>query len=258
MTTKQWRIRNSLLSLLLIGFNVKLVASSYKSYSTYSQPPDLVLDVCEDSVVVVTSMYVLCDSPYTFYYGNGANRNSYVCDYGDKASLKVTLQVTDDLQEGDTEIFMTMAAYDDADNLLTSTNPEFLCRDFIGVDCTKAGTYSFSKKLKFGAPLGGDRKKFFPKISIAFSTKADSGYNLGAVNMECQSWDQDQPVYVAWMDEKPKNSVQEFAFDYGLLLISGVLLLSFSLFIYWKSFDTQGTDFHRTNANGEPQLGLLD
>jgi hypothetical protein len=241
-----------------MGSKVTLVSSSYKSYSTYSQPHELALDVCEDSVVVVTQMTVLCDSPYTFYYGNGANRNSYVCDYGDKASLKVTLQVTDDLQEEDTEIFMTMAAYDDADNLLTSTNPEFLCRDFIGVDCTKAGTYTFNKRLKFGAPAGADRKKFFPKISIAFSTKADSGYNLGAVNMECQSWTQDQPVYVAWMDEKPKNSVEEFALDYGLLLTSGILLLAFSLFIYCKSFDTQGIDFHRTNESGEPQLGFLD
>ena len=225
-------------------------SSSAKTIVSTSSQFDhgLALSVCENSVVAVTYMSVLCDSPYTFYYGNGANRNSYVCDYGDKATLSVQLQVVDDLQQEDGEIFFTMAAFDDANNLLMSTYPEQMCQNYLnGMDCTKAGTYNFEKKLKFGTPYSGNanRTKFYPVIHMAFSTKSDSGYNLGAVNMECQQWDQDQPSFVAWSDESPRTSGQEFAIDYGLLIVTGVMLTVFGLYIWARSYDNPvfGGDF---------------
>lgn len=99
--------------------------------------------VCDDSVVRVTALYAVCDSPYTFYYGNGANRNSPVCNYGDKLSFEVDFQVVDDIQDAST-IFVTMAVYDDQGNLLVSVDPVYLCDDLVGYDCTSAGYYGFT------------------------------------------------------------------------------------------------------------------
>lgn len=53
------------------------------SYQRYAYPPK----ICKDGIVQVTSLQTVCDSPYTFYYGNGANRNSESCNYGDKATI---------------------------------------------------------------------------------------------------------------------------------------------------------------------------
>jgi hypothetical protein len=83
------------------------------------------LETCDDEIVQVKSLSVLCDSPYTFYYGNGANRNSQTCNYGDKATITVYFEVTDDLD--DTNIYMVMSVYAGYGNeVLTSTSPKNL------------------------------------------------------------------------------------------------------------------------------------
>jgi hypothetical protein len=228
------------LAILMSCFSAVVETTSYSSsYSNGYADESLELNVCEDSVVAVTYMTALCDSPYTFYYGNGANRNSVVCDYGDKVTLQVTFKVLDDLQESDTEIYVTMAAYDNNNNLLTSTYPEYLCKDYVGKDCTKAGTYSFEKKLKFGNPYGNETK-FYPVIHMAFSTKGDSGYNLGAVNMQCQQWDKDQPVYVSWSNESPKTRAEEVLSEYSLLIGTGFLILGISIFVWKQAKENPG------------------
>jgi hypothetical protein len=218
------------------GNNYNNNNDNYSSGSMYGSNYAMALDVCYDSVVAVSSMTIGCDSPYTFYYGNGAHRNSPVCEYGDKATLKVQFQVTDDLQDGDNEIYFTMAAYDDNKNLLTSTYPEPLCEDYVGSSCTNAGSYSFVYKMKFPTPNGGDRSNFVPEIQMAFSTKGDSGYNLGAVNIQCQTWDQDQPDYISWRE--PETAVEkfhDFVTNYGMLIGSGILISAFVLFVLYQS-----------------------
>jgi hypothetical protein len=190
--------------------------------------------------------------------GNGANRNSPVCDYGDKATLSVTIKVLDDLQEKDTDIYFTLAAYDDARNLLTSTNPENLCRDYVGQDCTKAGIYSFEKKLKFEVPYG-NQTKFYPVIQMAFSTKSDSGYNLGAINMECLESDQNQPAFVAWSEESPMSVHHNFGAAYGMLLGTCCVLAVFSAFIVKRSYDNPGFDhFPLYIRESSKEMSLLD
>lgn len=231
--------------------------SNNRYNSDYAVDQSLVLDVCKDSVVAVTYMTISCDSPYTFYYGNGANRNSPVCDYGDKASLSVTIKVLDDLQEEDTNVYFTLAAFDDFGNLLTSTIPENLCRDYIGRDCTKAGIYTFERKLKFGSPYG-NRTKFRPDVHMAFSTKCDSGYNLGAVNMDCQEWDQNEPAFVAWSQNSPKSATQEFAAEYGMLLGTCMALASFFAFVLVRSYDNPVVDEFDPFAGNTRQMNLLD
>ena len=155
--------------------------------------------------------------------------------------MSVTIQVLDDLQETDTDIYFTMAAYDDAYNLIASTNPENLCRDYVGQDCTKAGIYTFEKRLKFESPFA-NRSKFYPVIQMAFSTKSDSGYNLGAINMECVEYDQNQPAFVAWSGESPSTAEHNFGVEYGMLLGTCCMLVLVSAFIVKRSYDNPGFD----------------
>lgn len=214
----------------------------YAASNNYGSDYAMALDVCSDSVVNVSSMVVSCDSPYTFYYGNGAHRNSPICDYGDKAVLTVQFDVTDDLQEGDDEIYFTMAAYDDNKNLLYSTYPEPLCQDYVGSSCTKLGQYSFDYKMKFPTPYGGDRTMFIPEIQMAFSTKGDSGYNLGAVNIECQPWDQDQPVYILWREpETTTEKTMDFLTNYGMLIGTGLFVSVFAAYVWYQAVSVGGS-----------------
>jgi len=79
-------------------------------YDENGNPADLyggfpTVEACENSAIQVRKMEVLCDSPYTFYYGNGANQNSPLCDYGDKATISVQFRVVADL-DSYSDVFM--------------------------------------------------------------------------------------------------------------------------------------------------------
>jgi hypothetical protein len=229
------------------GYNNYQSAYGDDYFSWYGDT-SLELQVCEDSVVEVMSMSVVCDSPYTFYYGNGANRQSPVCDYGDKAALSISFSVVDDLQQNDAEIYFTMAAYDDQGSLLASTYPEQLCTGYVGYECTKAGSYSFTYKLKFESPYGGGNStKFVPLIQMAFSTKGDSGYNLGGVNMECEQYDEEDAAgYVSWRNSNammPKSGTQVFFSTYGMLLGTGFVLSAFAVYVYVRSRELEEIEY---------------
>jgi hypothetical protein len=213
--------------------------------------------VCDDSVVRVRALYAVCDSPYTFYYGNGANRNSPVCDYGDKLSMEVRFEVTDDIRDSDT-VFVTLAVSDDAGNVLITVDPVYLCDDLVGYECTNQGYYGFIYRLRLPYPYndGGQSStssssasgssssgstSFRPNIQMAFSTQADSGYNLGAVNVECEPWDPNDPVYVSWMSHnKAKRSpVGSFSQEYGILVGSCLVLVAVTAFVWHQSTKRQ-------------------
>lgn len=248
-----------LLLLVLNAVDASYYSDSYRNNNNYFYDKNLAIEVCKNSVIAVTYMAILCDSPYTFYYGNGANRNSPVCDYGDKAVFSVTIKVFDDLQEGDDNVYFTMAAFDDAGNLLTSTTPENLCRDYIGQDCTKAGIYTFEKKLKFGTPSYGTQSKFYPEIHMAFSTKSDSGYNLGAVNMECQEADANQSASVAWSKQSSMSATRDFVSEYGMLIGTCVVISLISGFVWIRSNDNPGFDqFSPYVRDNSGEMSLMD
>jgi hypothetical protein len=164
----------------------------------------------------------------------------------------------DDLQEQDTEIYYTLAAYDDAGNMLTSTTPENLCRDYIEQDCTRAGIYTFEKRLRFETP-NGNQTKFYPIIQMAFSTKSDSGYNLGAINMQCVESDQNQPAFVAWSEESRRSVHHNFGVEYGMLIATCCLLIVISAAIVKRSKDNPGFDrFPLYIRESSKETSLLD
>jgi len=240
-------------------FWLALFLLALKIGEAYNNNPDFYngardFTVCDDSVVKVTALYAVCDSPYTFYYGNGANRNSPVCNYGDKLSFEVRFQVVDDILD-DSSIFVTMAVYDDQNQLLISIDPVYLCEDLVGYECTSAGYYGFTYyRLRLPYPYesndnqynnnnddysssssSGGSSRFLPKIQMAFSTKDDSGYNLGALNLECVDWGGNDN-YVEWSKLKPQRSpLQAFFVDYGMLLGSCAMVVAVSAFVWHQA-----------------------
>jgi hypothetical protein len=206
---------------------------------------------CEDSVVEVTYLAISCDSPYTFYYGNGANRDSVTCDYGDKATISGTVNVMDNLQYGD-RIYITMAISDNNNNMLMTSGPIDFCENLITYECAFKGTYNFQTKMKLTAPESGNQTKFYPYIQMAFSTLPDSGYNLGAVNVNCRN--QENPTYVSWVDNpRQRSRLEDFAADNGMLIGACVLLALFSGFVWNRAGEEDEID-RRLNSQ---EAGLM-
>lgn len=214
--------------------------------------------VCDDSVVRVTALYVVCDSPYTFYYGNGARRNSRVCGYGDKLSMEVRFEVVDDIR--DDPIFVTIGVYDQQNSLLASISPLYLCDDLVGYDCTSQGYYGFQYRMRLSYPASSTSDEsssgtFLPNVNMAFSSKSDSGYNLGALNVHCQDW---RDSYVAWSrNEPPRSPMQRFFINYGLLLVSGVVLLALGSLIWHQATRSNQIVDVVEEPNGK-SVGLID
>jgi hypothetical protein len=194
---------------------------------------------CEKGVVQVTSIELLCNSPYTFYYGNGANRQSQVCDYGDKANIEVSFTVTEDLEEG-TDIFMKMAAFYGGEQLYRGDSVE-VCYNFVGDACTALGDYTFKKKIQF-AYSDGTYAKFIPTLEIAFSDSADGSYRLGGVNIDCEEYQDDDQNIVDWSDSDTEGTTTESIFlDYGILIGTVVVISGFTLFLVIHNRD--GNEF---------------
>ena len=232
-------------------------SAKQSSYNTgyYNGARDF--SVCDGSVVRVMELYILCDSPYTFYYGNGANRHSPVCNYGDKVSFEVRFRVTDDIQENE-PIYVTMAMYDDQGHLLASTEPSNLCDDFVGSDCTLAGYYKFSSRMRLPYPTSDSvsDERFLPQMHMAFSTHADSGYNLGAMNIECEQWDEVTDG-TTWLASKPQSSwIISVLVNYGLLVLSCIMLASLGSFLWRRAAEQKLAAAYGLSSGPSNFIGL--
>jgi hypothetical protein len=208
------------------------------------------LDVCENSVVEVTSVTVTCNSPYSFYYGSGAHRNSQVCSYGDKATMDVTFDVTGDLDSGD-DIYVTMAIVQDGD-ILASTGSESLCDSYVGDWCTTTGSYSFTKKIKLATGDSNNATNFVPSIHMAFSTTANGGYNLGALNIDECDYSEDNPSYVNWknVESTQMTTWERFLNSYTLLIGTCILIVGFAGSIWISSYREEDEAIFALGAGG--------
>lgn len=260
----------SLIAVILLSAGVDSVgaysgwSSSYSSYNNYDSYDSrsrqrkysdayndfygaLPFMVCDDSVVELEQIFVLCDSPYTFYYGNGANRNSPTCNYGDKATVSGTVNVVDDLQYGD-EIYITVAVSDDRGNVLVGAGPTNFCTEYVGYKCVRKGEYSFQHTMKLGSTDTLNTTHFYPFVQMAFSSKPDAGYNLGAVNVKCKKWDERNPSTLDWAADPSSTSwIDRVAKNYGMLLVTGILVFGFSLFVWSKAGEDDGIDHLGSN-----------
>ena len=204
----------SLLALALQALSIMVVGSDSSSSTAVS--------ICKDKTIQVQSISSYCDSPYTFYYGNGAHRKSEVCDYGDKVTITVNFYVSSEVQS---TIYMQLSAYDDADEQLFLGRSIDLCNEYVGKSCNTVGYYSFSKQVQF-AYIDGDELQFVPSWEIAFSDSADGGYDLGGANIQC---DKDESSYFDWQNIRTNTTLlhvrtENFAQEYGILLVTCISL----------------------------------
>eukprot|EP00548_Thalassiothrix_antarctica_P001675 CAMPEP_0194135644 /NCGR_PEP_ID=MMETSP0152-20130528/5750_1 /TAXON_ID=1049557 /ORGANISM="Thalassiothrix antarctica, Strain L6-D1" /LENGTH=216 /DNA_ID=CAMNT_0038831981 /DNA_START=165 /DNA_END=815 /DNA_ORIENTATION=+ len=210
-----------------------------------------VFENCEDKAIQIANMSVSCDSPYTFYYGNGANRDSPICDYGDKATITVGFYVMDDI---DDTIYMQMSAYNPSDEQLYLGESVELC-EYVGVDCNYEGYYEFSKQVQF-AYLSGNESKFVPSWEIAFSEGEEGAYDMGAINIECED---DSSNYFDWVSIRTNSTMTkvktaDFLQEYGILLGTCVSLLILGVILIKATSDKieyRGDNQHKTQLLDE-------
>ena len=117
----------------LYVFSIAVIASDSGFSTSFS--------ICKNAAIQVQNLTYYCDSPYTFYYGNGAHRKSDTCDYGDKVTVSMKFYVA---QAVESTTYMELAAYDNADEQLYLAGSMDLCNDFVGKSCNEVGYYSFS------------------------------------------------------------------------------------------------------------------
>jgi len=144
---------------------------------------------CERSVVKVTKVNILCDSPYrgTYYTTSSNHMASPLCEYGDEAVVMVNFDVSEDLDYMKT-MYMTLGIYagKKTKELLWAIRATELCNTFVGHQCTRAGSYGFAFRVSLDYGMMSDRAMFVPMVEMGFSTQADEGYNLGGVNINCR------------------------------------------------------------------------
>jgi hypothetical protein len=89
---------SALLGLLLLVVPARAAAESGSGYDDDDAYSYSTFSACSDSSIIVTDMSLVCDSPGAYYYGSNKYRNSASCQSGDKAKLKVTLQISESLE----------------------------------------------------------------------------------------------------------------------------------------------------------------
>ena len=186
---------------------------------------------CSSSVVQVYDISWVCNSRYTYRWGNGAHVNSILCANQDYATFSVSFYVVDTITEV-SDIYVSMAIQDyKTRNIIQSRAPCYLC-NMVGTSCTGKGDYTFS--MDFRIVNNGDSSSsddFCPVLIMAFSTEEDSGYNLGAVNMECEEWDNALATWTETHTVTPRDWLR----NYGMILATGICLIIFSGFVWQQA-----------------------
>lgn len=121
---------------------------------------------------------------------------------------------------------MVMSIYAGYGNeVLSSTSPKVL-KKYVGYSCNAAGSYSFSYTTTVGSASSGSSSSFVPYVQIAFSSKSNGDYNLGAANIPC-NWDDDREwTEIAAMS--PQYSAREFFVENGIFIC---ILIACSAFV---------------------------
>ena len=220
------------------------------NYEAYTES---IIENCDNSIVEANVVNILCDSPYTYSYGNGAHRNSQVCDYGDMATITIYFDVVNDGLSDIDNIYMTMGVYAnkvETELLFSAMNVDL--NDLVGSTVQEEGTYTFSMRIMFDK-VYGDNSQFVPSFEFGFSSQQDEGYNLGGVNINCDYTGNSSP-YNEFLYKAGRNSSTRLgaglSLDYvsnGLILGIALLMATFGFFYFKKppsneieiTFDTE-------------------
>lgn len=220
-----------------VNYDSQLYSNMVYSQSG-SEAVEAVVENCKKPTISVNSVTILCDSPYTYYYGNGAHRGSTVCDYGDMATVLVNFNVKSKIRTVD-KAYMTIAVYaqkTDQELLFAAMNVDMA--ELVGKKVSNKGNYEFSMRVVIEKGASGDNSQFVPSFEMGFSTAQDEGYNLGGVNINCNYNVRTQPYsskfYRAKLNSKTKFGAglslhfASFSFMLGVALLAGTFLFFYN------------------------------
>lgn len=238
----------------------------YQNGAAYDGDWDDYMDSCEDSmrvradncpsaVVDIKNVTIYCDSPYRTYFGNGGHLSSELCEYGDRAMVIVYFEMLENLDYLK-NVYMTLGVYagKQQKELLWAVRSVELCNTFVGHDCTSKGDYAFAFQVTFDYGEMSDRNLFVPMVEMGFSTRADEGYNLGGVNIDCK-FNAFYKQYDPWYNGKSAHASQVWGAGglgglggrFGLLI--GALLVGVAAGMYLHTRGKFGIEF-QGNADG--------
>ena len=196
---------------------------------------------CNSTYIAVHSLSILCDSPYTYYYGNGAHRNSETCDYGDKATITMTLDVLQGL-DYNTTIYVSMAV-STSEEILFQISYVDLCANWIGKECNTARTYKLSQGIQLAYVNGGTSTKFTPFVEIGLSSAVNGDYDFGGLNIVCSTSTKGttESLIKHWIGENATiayyNGAGTFGNSYGILVGTVVVVAVFALVLVKQNGD---------------------
>eukprot|EP00934_Nitzschia_sp_Nitz4_P003227 Nitzschia sp. Nitz4//scaffold195_size40117//34902//36167//NITZ4_007581-RA/size40117-processed-gene-0.18-mRNA-1//1//CDS//3329540380//3217//frame0 len=236
--------------------------SQVYDYDSYLQSCDEELDIrvgnCKNSVIEVKDITIICDSPFRYYYGTGGRMSSELCEYGDNALVIVYFDVHKNLDYMKNSLYMTLGIYANKQNktLLWKAEGEELCNNFVGKDCTSAGSYGFAFDVSFDSGTD-ERALFVPMVEMGFSTRPDSGYNLGGVNIDCD-FNVFYQQYNPWRNGKTAEAAQTWGAgglgvlggNYGFII--GGILLVIAVGLHTHTRAKEGIEFQ---GNAEELIG---
>jgi len=196
------------------------------------------MEVCEDSKIEVTSVYMLCDSPGTFYYGSGKYRNSATCRAGDKAKITLTFDIVEDLEDADP--LLTLKAKGDSEEVTIYRNAR-LCylgtlKSTSGSSCAAAGSYTVSSQFYWSnenSNYDTSSQAFSPYISVGYhEEKNPDVYDLGGANTDKCEGDS----VTTWTPTVINGSASPvFSFLWSFLILIGTIgILGMFAWYLWR------------------------
>lgn len=181
--------------------------------------------VCDDTSVLVSDISILCDSPGTYYYGSGKYRNSASCQAGDKAKMKVSVDILEDLQS-DAYLTLYVQAYGSVEAIMLHAQ-ESLCsvlQSSNGAVCPSAGNYTIKETFYWGSQSDDYEYTFTPKVVVGVSSTLNSKvYDMGGANTNMCSGG----VVSDWttgIRKSMANSIKSFFATFGILT-AGILAI---------------------------------
>ena len=196
-------------------------------------------EICDDAVIQVQDVSILCDSPGTYYYGSGKYRNSYSCQPGDKAKIQVDFYVADPdtiKNNGNYALvnigisgkyIQSYSVYENADVCSLSS-----LKSVNGKQCPYQGYYRI--KTHFYFPNENSGSEFVPSVSVGFKSSLNKNvYDYGGANTDlCVG-----SSFSSWSDGVKKsyaNALSNFIKTFGILLFTVFVMGAFIWFMMVK------------------------